>query len=83
MTRGSLTIENTEVIGNTAIDNGGGIYRAQLSNLVITDSVISGNTATLGSGGAIYPINSTGVVLNGTNNLCGNTPDDWFGCSSP
>lgn len=82
-TRGDLTIENSRITGNHALlgGRGGAIYRAQLSNLVITDSVITGNEATGGAGGSVYPLSMTGVTLNGSNTLCGNTPDDWAPCS--
>ena len=47
---GSLTITNSTLSGNSAL-NGGGIYNG--GNLTITNSTLSGNTAT-GSGGGIY-----------------------------
>jgi predicted outer membrane repeat protein len=76
--RGPVTVTETVIEGNTAAGNGGGIYT--LSGPVnITDSTVTGNTATLG--GAVF-INTFGsVTLNGTSNLCGNTPDDWPGCA--
>ncbi len=55
---------------------GGGIWSDRPATL--TDSAVTGNTATA-AGGGIY---GTGVVtLNGTSTLCGNVPDDWPGCS--
>ena len=61
-TRGHLAIENSQVVGNRALldGQGGGIYRSQLSNLVLTDTDVTGNTATLGGG--MYPFSTTGLT---------------------
>ena len=51
---GTLTISGCSFTGNTATDGGGAIYASQ--QIVITDSVVSGNTVTgsHGCGGGIY-----------------------------
>jgi hypothetical protein len=41
-------------------------------------AIVSGNSAT--AGGGIFN-NLGSVVLNGTDALCGNAPDDWPGCT--
>jgi hypothetical protein len=75
--RGHLTVLNSVIEGNISSGNGGGIY--VLSGTVnITDSTVTGNTAMLG--GPVFDNTGSAVTLNGTSNLCGNTPDDWPGC---
>jgi Right handed beta helix region len=74
---GILDLTHSIVRGNSA-SRGGGIFldRGVFSH-TLTDSVVRGNAATVEGGGvlALGP-----VVLNGTNDLCGNDPDDWPGC---
>ena len=65
-----LTIQN----GKT--DYGAGIY-SYLGNLTVTDSTISGNTATNGSGGGIYNQAGTLTITNST--ISGNTAFQGFG----
>jgi hypothetical protein len=48
----TLTLDNTTVVDNTAYD-GGGIESGSESSLTVTNSVFSGNSATLDDGGAI------------------------------
>ena len=75
---GTLTLTNSTVSGNSA-GFGGGIFNSTGGTLSLTDSTVTGNTALVGGG--IYPSGGTTIELHGTNNLCGNTPDDWPGCS--
>ena len=49
--RGTLTVTDSTISGNTAI-GGGGIYNG--GTMTVTDSTISGNTATSAYGGGIY-----------------------------
>jgi predicted outer membrane repeat protein len=74
---GSRTeIENSTVTGNTAV-YGGGIWNDGL--LTLGNSAVTGNTATAAGGG----ISGAGTVaLEGSATACGNTPDDWPGCST-
>ena len=58
----SLTLEQTTVSGNQA-SNGGGIYTA--SPTTITNSTISGNTATA-EGGGFYNESGTTTIVNST-----------------
>lgn len=77
--RGRLTLLNSVIEGNIASGNGGGIW--VLSGTVnITDSTVTGNTATLG--GAAFVNTGGTVTVTGASNLCGNTPDDWPGCTA-
>jgi hypothetical protein len=74
---GILDLTHSIVRGNSA-SRGGGIFLDKgVFSHTLTDSVVRGNTATVEGGGvlALGP-----VVLNGTNDLCGNDPDDWPGC---
>jgi uncharacterized repeat protein (TIGR01451 family)/CSLREA domain-containing protein len=50
---GTLTITNSAVSGNSAADQGGGIYNAA-GMLTITNSTVSGNSALTEVGGGIY-----------------------------
>ena len=52
----ALTVERSTVAGNTAGDDGGGIYKLSIGELIITDSAVSGNTASIffGFGGGIH-----------------------------
>ena len=48
-----LEISDSEIVGNTAERIGGGVYAVD-SEIVVTNSIISENAATGGSGGGIY-----------------------------
>ncbi len=78
-----LVITDSAITGNHAIGgpsypgNGGGIYTEGV-DVSLTDSFVTGNTATA-AGGGIFLYSGT-VTTSGTNSLCGNTPDDWPGC---
>ena len=64
LTTGSpTTIIDTTISGNMADSNGGGIY-AQDSNLTITNTTVSQNSAT--NGGGIYNANGNARVTNST-----------------
>ena len=67
------TITRSVIEGNTAGLSGGGVYVS--FQATFTDSTVTNNTAT--TGGGVFAANVANVTLNGTNNLCGNTPDDW------
>lgn len=51
---GKLEVSNSTFSGNSAGDNGGGIYNGQGSFLSVNNSTFSGNSAPGGLGGAIY-----------------------------
>jgi predicted outer membrane repeat protein len=75
---GSLSITNSTLTNNSAIQNGGAIYSN--GSLTITGSAITGNTA--GSeGGGIFNYNPGGssVVYLSNSTLGDNTPDNIFG----
>ncbi|MEZ4709298.1 MAG: tandem-95 repeat protein [Caldilineaceae bacterium] len=73
--RGTLTVTDSTISGNTATHDGGGIY-INSGTVTVTDSTISGNTAV--SGGGIYNTNSgTVTVTNST--ISGNTASDFGG----
>ena len=71
------TITGSVIEGNTAGLSGGGVYVS--FQATFTDSTVTNNTAT--TGGGVFAANVANVTLNGTSNLCGNTPDDWPGCT--
>ena len=72
------TITGSLIEGNTAGLSGGGVYVSFQATLA--DSTVTNNTAT--TGGGVFAAVVGNVTLNGTNNLCGNTPDDWPSCIS-
>jgi predicted outer membrane repeat protein len=77
MAPGSFRLNNSTVSENTAGGNGGGIYlTGASSDLGLTDSTVSGNTAT--SGGGIFNDGGT-VTLTGTNSFFDNVPEDCVG----
>ncbi|MBX7106697.1 MAG: right-handed parallel beta-helix repeat-containing protein, partial [Gemmataceae bacterium] len=55
-TGGKLTVLNSEVSGNTAAGDGGGLYTANTNQVVIRNSTLSGNSAG-GRGGAFCALN--------------------------
>ena len=59
---GTLTLTNSTVSGNTANDNGGGIFSAG-GTLTITNSTVSGNS---GEGGGIHNGGGTLTITNST-----------------
>jgi predicted outer membrane repeat protein len=68
-----LTLNNVEITGNTAKDDGGGIYFSN-GTLTIVDSTISGNTADDDDGGGIWSYNSSLTISDTT--ISGNAADD-------
>jgi parallel beta-helix repeat protein len=65
-----LTLNNVEITGNTAKDDGGGIYFYN-GTLTIVDSTISGNTADDDDGGGIFFYNGSLTIVDST--ISGNT----------
>ena len=59
---GTLTITDAIISGNTASD-GGGIYNATSAILTVTNSTVSGNTATVEDGGGIYSSESSDLTV--------------------
>ncbi|MCF6288954.1 MAG: hypothetical protein L3J53_06950 [Proteobacteria bacterium] len=60
--RNSITLENTTIAGNSATENGGGVYLEQACDFFAFDSGFGGNT-TDGNGGAIYAEIGSDVIL--------------------
>ena len=73
---GSLTIMESTISGNTAVNNGGGIF-VDDHTATITDSTFEGNDSTTGDGGAIA-IGSNGI-LDMTNSTVSNNEADSTG----
>jgi hypothetical protein len=68
-----LTLNNVEISGNTADDDGGGLYFYN-GTLTIVDSTISGNTADDDDGGGIRLEDGTLTIVDST--ISGNTAGD-------
>jgi hypothetical protein len=66
--RGTLTITNSTISGNTATRSGGGIYNDYNGTLTLNNNTISGNTATYGGG--IY---NSGTLILTNNTIANNT----------
>ena len=66
---GTMTVTNSTLSGNSAINGGGGIYNNG-GTVTVTNSTLSGNSATNGGGG-IYNNGGTVTVTNST--LSGNS----------
>jgi predicted outer membrane repeat protein len=77
-------LSDSIVSGNSAGGSGGGIYMGTGSGLIgllsLAASTISGNTASV-AGGGIFAGSGTSVTLDAASSACGNSPDDWQGCS--
>jgi len=73
---GSLIITESTISGNTAVNNGGGIF-VDDHTATITDSTIDDNTSTTGAGGGIA-IGSNGI-LDMTNSTVSNNDADTTG----
>jgi parallel beta-helix repeat protein len=71
----SPTIKGNTITGNTADDDGGGIY-CYSSSLIIDGNTITGNTAS--DGGGIYCYYYSSPTIGG-NTITGNTADDGGG----
>ncbi len=74
----TLYIGSTMISGNTAVDNGGGVYSDSPTDTTIRQSTLSGNNTTSGSGdgGGIYLRYSTGPHLIHNSTITGNTAGD-------
>ena len=75
-----VTLVDSVVSGNSAGGNGGGIVNRR-SALTLTGTTVTGNTAAIAGGGIFNEAGAT-VTADSASALCGNTPDDWPGCSS-
>ncbi len=71
--RGTLTVTDSTVSGNSATNGGGGIFN--VSTLTVTSSTFSGNSAT--NGGGILELTGTLTVSNST--FSGNSASDYGG----
>ena len=76
---GSVTISNSTISGNHAGGSGGGISDFSVLTLLISNSTLAGNTATLG-GGAIDIISGNVTLSNST--ISGNTVESAGGGNS-
>jgi hypothetical protein len=78
--RGSLSLSNSTVTGNSA-QMGGGIYNDQFGTMTMSGDTVNNNTATGGNGGGIFNygtmtvINCT-IAANHTSNLGGGIAND-------
>jgi predicted outer membrane repeat protein len=70
-------VTNSTVSDNVAGGKGGGIHAT--NDLNLTDSTVSGNTAS--SGGGIFLEPGGTAVLTGTNTFFNNVPEDCIGVS--
>jgi hypothetical protein len=76
-TNENLTVTDSVISGNTALDLGGGIYAAHYGFVSITGSTISGNTTNNNRGGGIYNKYCTLTLTSST--ISGNRADSWGG----
>lgn len=70
MATGTLTVIGSRIDGNTAEDGGAILFSATSVVVHIIDSVISGNTATQGNGGAIF---NSGITSLSNSTVSGNS----------
>ena len=69
---GPLVISNSTIANNVAnadnngFDAGGGVHHSFSGTVTITDSTISGNSASTGSGGGIFNASGTATLTNST-----------------
>ncbi len=75
--RGSLTLTNTTVNGNSASNSGGGIFNST-GTLTMTNTTVNGNSAS-NSGGGIY---NRGTLTLTNSTVSGNTTTNFGGGSS-
>jgi hypothetical protein len=71
-----LTVIRSTISGNTASDDGGGIYFFSGGTLVMTDSTLSGNVST-DDGGGVYLWGNNATIINST--ISNNTAADGGG----
>src|SRR6266571_6619212 len=67
---GSLTLTNSTISGNSAYQDGGGVYVLKANSVTLTNNSIQGNSA--GFGGGFYAVESKTLTLTG-NTISGNT----------
>ncbi len=67
-----LTVTNSTISGNTALDDGGGIFIAGESNVRLVDSSVSGNTAG-DNGGGIFVVSSKATLSIENSSITGNS----------
>ncbi|MCK6579985.1 MAG: hypothetical protein L6Q98_17985 [Anaerolineae bacterium] len=65
---GTLTLNNSTVSGNSALDGGGGIYNSASGTLTLNNSTIGGNSAFVGGG-----ISNSGTVTLNNSTISGNS----------
>jgi hypothetical protein len=63
---GTLTVTNSTITGNFAIDDDGGGVANYDGTIIITDSTISGNGVFLGDGGGVANLQGTVTITNST-----------------
>jgi hypothetical protein len=76
--RGILDLTDSTISGNTANDNGGGIYNYRDGSADIVDCTISGNQAVSGEGGGIYNYDTSVLVLTDST-IAGNSAPEGGG----
>ena len=69
--RGALTVEDSRITGNTAVNGGGGIY--SLGSLTVKNTALSGNTAEGGGGIAALAQTGNAPLTIADSTLSGNT----------
>ena len=74
----AVSIDNTEITNNIGVMTGG-LRVDSASSVVITDSVISGNTSTSGNGGGAFFTSSVGDVKIISTTVDGNDSGNWGG----
>ncbi len=77
---GVATFEFNDVLSNTAMGSGGGIYMDNVNNITFANNTIAGNSATR-SGGGMYTYRGTYQLNENTvrNNFANYTPDSGAG----
>lgn len=73
---GTSSVTNSTLQGNTATQDGGGIYADHNGTLEVTNTTLSDNTATSGSGGGILHTNTAdpSSILNLRNTIISDSP---------
>jgi hypothetical protein len=79
--RGTLRLKESTVSGNTASDNGGGIFNS-FGTLTLQESTVSGNTAGRTGGGIVNGGTTGGTVTLQDSTVSGNTADTGGGISN-
>jgi hypothetical protein len=81
---GTLVLSSVDITGNTAIEDGGGIYNGPLCQLWVDNSTVSHNSipGSDGNGGGVYTDGSAYIeqsLIGGTSAASGNVADDGSG----